>query len=131
LVAAACAPRDLPAGLLLRFVGDAHALLARLLAEPLDPRPARGRDGRLVCAVRVLGLGEGADDQDLLAISGDLGRTGEPVVRQSAGEPALQGCGAQLLRHVVITSLQVLLCKSHAARVATMPPTGGTVGASS
>ena len=73
LVAAARAPRDLAAGALLGLVGDPHALLARVLAEALDAGRAGRGPGRVVGVLRVVGLGEAADDEDLLAVGRHLG----------------------------------------------------------
>ena len=87
LVAATRAPRDLAAGALLGVVGDAHAFAACLLAEPLDARSAGRGPGRVVGAFRIGGSGDATDDEDLLAVGGDFGRPGEPVVGQAPGEP--------------------------------------------
>ena len=61
----------------------------------------------VVGVLRVVGLGERADHEDLLAIGGDGRRSGEPVVGQAAGEPAFEGCGARLLLSCFITSLHL------------------------
>ena len=88
LVAADRAPRDLAAGALLGLVGDPHALLAGVLTEPLDARLAGGGAGRVVGVLRVLGLGERADDEDLLAVG--RSPSAGPVNQSSGSRPANQ-----------------------------------------
>ena len=105
LVAALRAPRDLAAGALLGLVGDLHALLAGVLAEALDAGLARGGPGGVVGVLRVVGLGEAADHEDLFPVGRHLGRLGEPVVGQPPGEPAGQILGLRCCSHTVITSL--------------------------
>src|SRR4051794_2916644 len=78
------APGNRPAVPLLRSVGDPHPLLPRLLAEPRD---APGPGGRRVALTRG-GLRQRADDGDLVAVDDQVDRSGEPPVRQPAGEPA-------------------------------------------
>ena len=75
-----------------------------------------------------------ADHEDLLAVGGDLGGPGEPVVGQPAGEPAFERAVevCVLFRHCFITSLLPLQATQTAQDPdATMPPAGGTEGASS
>src|SRR3954466_6584875 len=83
-VAADRTPGDRAAVALLRRVGDGHPLLAGLLAEAGAPA---GPPRRLVALAR-LGLGQRADDGDLVAVDDQLDRPGEPAVGQPPGEPA-------------------------------------------
>ena len=80
LVAAARAPRDLAPGALLGLVGDLHPLRAGLLAEALDAGLARRRLRGVVGVLRVVGLGEPADHEDLVAVGRHFRGLGEPVV---------------------------------------------------
>src|SRR5262249_61762068 len=70
-----------------------HALLAGCLAEGLDPRLPGGGLGLGVRALGPLGLREGADDEDLVSVVGDLRRLREPAVGPPADEPTLCGAG--------------------------------------
>ena len=73
---------DLAAVLVLRLVGDPHALRPGLLAEAGRRGPMRGL--RFLLA---LGFGQPADDGDLFAVDHHRRVAGEPAVGQSAGEP--------------------------------------------
>jgi hypothetical protein len=84
VVAAGGTPGDRPAVPLLRGVRDGHPLLPGLLAEARDPPRAGGSR----VALTRLGLGERADDGDLVAVDGEVHRAGEPAVGQPSGEPA-------------------------------------------
>jgi hypothetical protein len=70
--------------------GDADAPLPGLLPERLDPRRDRRRSFLLGGALGDVGLGEGPDHEDLLAVGCDVRRPGEPAVGDAAGEPAAQ-----------------------------------------
>ena len=83
------APRDLAPEAGLGLVGDAHAQRPGVLAEALDAGPAGGGAG-LVVGVAGVGLGEGPDHEDLVAVVVDRRGAGEPAVGQPAGEPALE-----------------------------------------
>ena len=74
------APRDVPAEPALRLVGDPHPGGPGLLAERVDPGLARRRGLGLARPLRDLDLGDGPDDEDLLAIDRHLERTREPLV---------------------------------------------------
>ena len=62
----------------------------------------------VVGVLRVVGLGEPADDEDLLAVGRHLGGLGEPVVGQPAGEPA--GEVAVRLRCSIHFSHYIITC---------------------
>src|SRR5438128_2559769 len=72
LAAALDAPRHLAAELVLGSGGDANALLAGLLSEGLDPGQPGGGPS-LGVLPGALGVGEGPDDENLVAAAGDLG----------------------------------------------------------
>lgn len=84
---------------MLRLSCHRDPVVAGALAELLDTGP----DGGLLLGVRGAfgepGLGDAADDGDLLAVDRHLRQALEEIVGQAAGEPA-----AQLL---------VLLCRNH------------------
>ena len=99
--AAARSPGDLAPEASLGVLGDADPLLAGVLSEPFDP----GGFGDLAAFGRQVapqvGFGQAADDQDLVVVEGDLGRSGEPPVGQLSGEPAEQSgplVGARCVR---------------------------------
>src|SRR2546428_69624 len=79
LAAALDAPRHLAAELVLGSGGDANALLAGLLSEGLDPGQPGGGPG-LGVLTGALGVGEAPDDENLVAVVGDLGGSAEPAV---------------------------------------------------
>ncbi|OBA36987.1 hypothetical protein A5767_07775 [Rhodococcus sp. 852002-51564_SCH6189132-a] len=74
------APGHLAAVAGLGLVGDAHPVGARGLAESSDASVDLG-------VARAVGYPEGADDEDLFSVDLDVGRSGEPVVGEPAGEP--------------------------------------------
>src|SRR5690606_10095224 len=69
------------------FVGDAHPLGAGLLTEPRCATRGAG-----LTLGSLGGLGQSADDGDLLAVDDDGRVTGEPGFGQASGEP-LAGVG--------------------------------------
>ena len=73
---------------MLSLAGNLDPVLTGLLAEPAAATLGGGGGLRVAGAGSVLGVGEGADDGDLLAIDLDFRRGGEPVRRQTAVEPA-------------------------------------------
>jgi hypothetical protein len=67
---------------------DRHPGLSGVLPEALD---AAALGGLALHRSGALGHGrglQGADDDDLVAVDADLWRTREPVIGQTAGEPA-------------------------------------------
>src|ERR1700722_5468347 len=71
----------------LRLIGDPHALLAGVLAEPTD---SGGLGHGLIVRAHILVQGnriEGQDNQDLVVVDGDDRRAVLPVLGKSAGEP--------------------------------------------
>src|SRR6202012_448766 len=93
--AAAYAPGDLAAELALGLARDLDPPGAGVLAEPLDAPLGRH------VGVVGLGRGQGADDRDLLAIHGDHGGLGEPVIGQPPDEPCRYLC-----THVIMITPQ-------------------------
>src|SRR5262249_23295762 len=91
---------------LLGLVRDTHPRFARVLTEALDPRSPGGADRSVVGVLRIVGLCERPDHEDLLAIDSHGRRAGEPLVREAAGEPALEGLHVRACSHDFITSLQ-------------------------
>ena len=94
--------------------------------KPVDAGGA-GRRARVgIGVLGVLGLGERADDEDLVAVDRDVGCAGEPAVGQPAGEPGRQlggsgiGLLSSLLRHV-ITLLHTLRREARPPRIRGAP----------
>src|SRR5207249_10791564 len=80
------APRDVFLEALLGLLGDADPLAARLLTETSD---ASGCGAFLLLGRRAeIGLGQRADDYDLVVFDGDL-HPREPAVREPSGKPTL------------------------------------------
>src|SRR5438552_10429226 len=78
------APGDVLLEPLLGLPGDADSVLARLFAEPGDA--AGGRAFLFLRRGAELGLGQRADDHDLVVLDGDL-HSREPAVREPTGKP--------------------------------------------
>src|SRR5262249_5114300 len=93
LVTTAGPPRDLAPEARFRFLRDAYARLARLLAEALDARDAGGGARLVVGVLRDLGVGQRTDPHDLVPVVHDLGRLDEPCVGHPALEPRLERRG--------------------------------------
>src|SRR5262249_21357597 len=84
--------------LVLGFASDLDSVLAGLFAEPAAATLGGGRSLGVTGAGRVLGVCEGADDGDFLAVNVDFRRSGEPIGRETTGEP-----GAKLFSiHVIM-----------------------------
>ena len=95
------APGDGPAEAVLGVVRDAHAGLARLLAEGVGPSLTGGGTRGIRGVLAQLDVGQLADDEDLLAVDMDFGRPDEPALGEAAGEPALDLVGGGVAVHVV------------------------------
>src|SRR5205814_191864 len=78
------APGDVLLEALLGLLGDADPLPPGLLPEAGDP--AGGRTLLLLGTRTQIGLGQGADDHDLVVLDGDLCPR-EPAVREPSGKP--------------------------------------------
>lgn len=107
LGAALHTPGDLLAELVLRLAGHLDAVLAGAFAELLDA----GLEGRPLLGVRGAfgepGLGDAADDRDLLTVDRHLRQALEEIVGQAAGEPAAQLLALLRCNHVItITPLR-------------------------
>src|SRR6266550_7841020 len=90
LVRTPCTPADLATEPAFGFVRDPHPLGAGVLAEPGDPCFG-GRGPRLGAGVlRELGLGQGADDEDLVPVERNIDRPDEPLRREPTGEPTFE-----------------------------------------
>ena len=74
-----------------QLAGDLDALLAGLLAERLGATTCSGGALRVGGVRGQIGLGQRADDGDLVAVEVERDGSGEPVLRQASRQPAAEG----------------------------------------
>ena len=90
------APGDFATELLLRLVGDAYPLRARLLPEPGHPAGRAGLTRLLVALLLGLLDGEPTHDGDLLAVDHHGRVVIEPAIGEPAGEPPVGVGGVRM-----------------------------------
>ena len=83
------APGDDSAERRLGLIGNAHPVLAGVLAEAVRCAPPRRSSPRRRGVLAELDGTQRADDEDLVVVNGHLAGSGEEVVRQASCEPGL------------------------------------------